>query len=127
MATTRARRAVYLVHSQECLPGRHGVELHAERHRNTCRHLRSVELLLDFILEFPVVVGKVLVCFSSVVGDFDGHEEAVPLVIFHNHFGLEASPVSRMALFVRYPNLYRTKFNPRVVRSQPNTTLLCGF
>lgn len=80
---------------------------YAERHyRNIYgRHLRSVELLLDLILEFPVVVGKILVGLSSVVGDFDGHEEAVPLVILHHHFGLEASPVSRMTLFVCYPNL----------------------
>lgn len=71
-------------------------------------YLRSVELLLDLVLEFSVVVSKVFVGLSSVVGDFDGHEEVVSLVVLHHDLRLEPPPVSGMTFLVRYPYLRHT-------------------
>lgn len=82
-------------------------DLHTDK--SVCRsYLRSIELLLDLVLELSVVVGEILVCLSSVVGDFDGHEKVVSLVVFHHHLRFEAPPISWMTLFVGYSHLDRT-------------------
>lgn len=77
-----------------------------------CRsYLRRVKLLLDLLLELCVVVGENFVCLSFVVGDFDGHEEVVSLVVLHHNLWSEATPISRVTLFVCYSHLHRTTTN----------------